>query len=109
MVDTAFEPANLEVEAGETIRFVFRNDGNLPHDAFIGDSAAQADHEQEMRDAEGGGHGGHDNGEAGGAVTLEPGKTGEITHTFDQGEILEIGCHQPGHYALGMKVAVSVV
>jgi uncharacterized cupredoxin-like copper-binding protein len=109
MVDTAFKPDSLEVEAGETIRFVFRNRGHLPHDAFIGDTAAQADHEREMREAEEGGHGGHDSGDEPGAVTVEPGETGEITHTFDETGTVEIGCHQPGHYALGMKIAVSVV
>ncbi len=41
MVDTAFEPDTLDVDRGETVRFDFTNTGALPHDAFIGDAAAQ--------------------------------------------------------------------
>jgi uncharacterized cupredoxin-like copper-binding protein len=109
MVDIAFDPQALEVERGETIRFVFKNTGKLTHDAFVGDAEAQADHEEEMRAAQGGAHGGHgsDAGSPGG-LTLEPGKTGELVHTFDQGGRIEIGCHQSGHYAAGMKTLITV-
>jgi uncharacterized cupredoxin-like copper-binding protein len=41
-------------------------------------------------------------------ITVDPGKTGELTHTFDRTGTVEIGCHQPGHYAAGMKLAVTV-
>jgi plastocyanin len=44
MVDNAFEPAEVEVAAGETVRFVFRNTGAVVHDAVIGDEATQDDH-----------------------------------------------------------------
>ena len=74
------------------------------HDAFIGDEAAQAEHEQEMRDGGSMHHGGDDKG-----VTVKPGKTASLTHTFKGGETLLIGCHQAGHYQAGMKVNVTVV
>ena len=110
MVDIAFEPAELEVEAGETVRFVFENTGEAPHDAFIGDAEAQEQHEQEMREADGdNGHGGgHEENAAEDAITVEPGETGELTYTFEEAGSLEIGCHQPGHYQAGMKVDVAV-
>jgi uncharacterized cupredoxin-like copper-binding protein len=110
MVDIAFEPAELEVEAGETVRFVFENTGKAAHDAFVGDIAAQGDHEREMREAEeDDGHGGgHDENDAEDAITVEPGETGELTYTFDESGSLEIGCHQPGHYEAGMKIDVTV-
>ncbi len=109
MVDISFEPGTLEVKRGEKVRFTFHNRGKLPHDAVIGDEQAQADHEKEMREAEGKGdeHGGHGHGGAK-AVTVEPGKTAELTHTFDEAGTTLIGCHQPGHYAAGMKVVVTV-
>ena len=121
MVDNAFEPAEVEVAAGETVRFVFRNTGAVVHDAVIGDEAAQAEHELDMRAAEhtatsgnGGemdemGHGTSDEGgddEA--AITVEPGERGEITHTFASAGDLLIGCHEPGHYDAGMKIGVSI-
>lgn len=123
MVDNAFEPTDVEVEAGETVRFVFRNNGAVVHDAVIGDEAAQDDHEDEMRAAEetttsdtegemgGMDHGatseGGDEGEEA-AITVQPGEEGEITYTFDAAGELLIGCHEPGHYDAGMKVTVDV-
>ena len=101
MRDIAFEPTSIDVKAGEKIRFVFTNTGQVTHDAFIGDVAAQDAHENEMR-------GGHRHGKGDAAVTVKPGKKAQLVHTFDRpGEIL-IGCHQPGHYTGGMKATVKV-
>ena len=107
MVDVAFEPEAIEVAAGETIRFVFTNEGDIAHDAYLGDADAQADHEGEMREAAGGEHGGHD-GDDPDALTVEPGERGELVHTFAEAGTVEIGCHQPGHYDAGMKIDVAV-
>jgi uncharacterized cupredoxin-like copper-binding protein len=104
MVDVAFEPTTLTVPHGKKVTFRFTNDGKTPHDAFIGGADAQADHEQEMRSGSGGMH----HGEEEAAITVEPGKTGTLKHTFDEAGTVEIGCHQPGHYAGGMKVTVTV-
>lgn len=120
MVDIAFKPATISVKDGETVKFVFRNEGKLAHDAFIGDEAAQMDHEKEMSTTDttagmgtmngmdtmngtGDATGGDGNG-----ITVDPGKSGEITYTFRSGEDVLIGCHQPGHYKAGMKVAIDV-
>lgn len=112
MVDIAFEPESVDVGAGETVRFVFTNRGEIAHDAFIGDADAQAGHESDMRDAEdehGGEHGsGHGEEDGSDAVTVAPGDRGELTHTFDEAGAIEIGCHQPGHYDAGMKIDVEV-
>ena len=105
MVDIAFEPTKLDVAEDETVRLVFTNRGEVTHDAFIGGRAAQAEHEADMRE----GGGGHDHGDDdSNAVTVEPGDTAEITYTFDEPGTVEIGCHQPGHYAAGMKITVEV-
>ena len=109
MVDIAFEPDALQVEKGETVRFVFTNTGEIDHDAFIGDRKAQAEHEAEMREDEEAGHGGgHGDEDSEEAVTVEPGDSGELTHTFDDSGPIEIGCHQPGHYEGGMRIEVEV-
>jgi uncharacterized cupredoxin-like copper-binding protein len=105
MVDIAFQPKAIQVERGATVRFVFHNRGKTAHDAFIGDAKAQADHEQEMREA-GGAHGMH-HGKAKG-ITVKPGQTGRLIHSFDEAGTVEIGCHQPGHYATGMKLPVTI-
>lgn len=102
MRDIAFVPATITVPAGEEVRLVFHNAGKVDHDAFIGDEMAQADHEDEMS-----GGSGMDHGEDGDAVTVEPGRTETLTHTFEAGEDVLIGCHQAGHYDAGMKVTVT--
>lgn len=107
MVDTAFEPSAIAVTRGEEIRFVFRNDGAVKHDAFIGDDAAQANHEMQMRRGDDMAHDEHGGGDTS-AMTVDPGATGSLTHQFDQAGETLIGCHQPGHYdAMKMVVTVS--
>ena len=101
MKDIAFEPTSVTVQPGETVKFVFRNEGQILHDAFIGDEAAQAEHEKEMRE-----HAGKMDDEHG--IKVLPGKTGSLTRTFKAGETLIIGCHETGHYAAGMKITVAV-
>ncbi|MCA1844595.1 MAG: cupredoxin domain-containing protein [Actinobacteria bacterium] len=103
MKDIAYEPTALTVKSGETVKFVFHNEGKIRHDAFLGDEMAQEEHEKEMR-GEGGGGMSHD----GDAIKVDPGKTGSLTHTFKAGEVLLIGCHEAGHYTAGMKVALTV-
>lgn len=102
MRDIAFAPTSVDVRAGEKVRFVFKNTGQVVHDAFIGDQAAQEAHEKEMRE----GHADHGSGSN--AVSVKPGKTASLTYTFDRpGQIL-LGCHQPGHFTGGMKAAINI-
>lgn len=110
MRDIAFTPESIDVEQGETVKFVFTNSGAVAHDAFIGDQAAQVDHEMEMNDAgaDMGDDAGHGGGDEGTAITVDPGETGELTYTFDDAGGVLIGCHQPGHYDAGMKLTVDV-
>ena len=106
MVDIGYQPAALTVQRGERVDFVFHNQGKIPHDAFIGDEAAQTEHEKDMN---GGAGGDMSNGRHGqGGITVQPGTTGSLTYTFDKPGPVEIGCHQPGHYAAGMKLTVAV-
>ena len=104
MEDIEFDQTTLTVKTGETIDFRFTNTGQIAHDAFIGDDAAQMDHEAEMGemgDAEG--HGMEE-----GAISLQPGESGQLSYTFSEPGTFEVGCHQPGHYAAGMKIDVTV-
>ena len=105
MRDIHYDPAAVTVKAGETVKFVFRNEGDIRHDAFLGDEEAQADHEKEMRKEGSGGLDGHHSDDA---ITVDPGGIGSLTHTFKSGDVVIIGCHEPGHYATGMKIAVTV-
>jgi len=101
MRDIMYDPPALTVKDGETVTIVFHNAGKIRHDAFLGDEAAQAEHEKKMMGG-GMGHGDDD------AVSVGPGMQGSLTHTFKAGDALVIGCHEPGHYAAGMKLAIVV-
>ncbi|GAC1599514.1 MAG: hypothetical protein NVS3B21_26090 [Acidimicrobiales bacterium] len=112
MVDNAYQPSSpITVAKGETVKFVFHNSGKLPHEAILGDTAAQDAHEQEM--AKPGGMGGMEHGSSHGggatsAVDVPAGKTGSFTKTFDVTGELTIGCHYPGHYSsMHLPVIVS--
>ena len=109
--DSAFEPKAISVKAGETIRFVVRNDGKLVHELTIGTAAIQAEHQSEMLGFSVSGAlqtdrfdqaklSGHSHGNN---VLLAPGKTGEIIWKFAKAADLEFGCNVPGHYEQGMK------
>lgn len=99
----AFEPADLSVQAGETVTFVVTNPGVIGHDFTIGDAQAQEDHAMEMM--EGGMHHGADTN----AIAVDAGKTVELTFTFGEPVEWLIGCHVPGHYEAGMKGVLHVV
>ena len=108
MTDLAFTPDAIAVAvaSGETVTFVFTNNGRVEHDAFIGDAAAQSAHAVRMN-ATGGNANGHHMADDGG-ISVKPGKTGKLRMTFEQAGMLEIGCHEPGHYEAGMRATLSV-
>lgn len=98
--DLRFSPAETNVRVGETIAFDVTNRGALPHEFVIGGAAKQQQHEQAM---------------AGGSMPMETnavdvpaGKTVRLVYTFDQPGTLEYGCHVSGHYAAGMRGALTV-
>ena len=96
------EPTSMTVPAGVPVTFVVTNRGVTDHEFYLGDQEAQAAHEKEM--AEMGGMG-HDEPEG---IAVKPGETKELTYTFaEAGETLA-GCHVAGHYAGGMKAAITV-
>ncbi|HVW34928.1 MAG TPA: cupredoxin domain-containing protein, partial [Acidimicrobiia bacterium] len=110
MRDIAYSPNAVTVQAGETVRFVFHNAGQIRHDAFLGDAMAQDEHEHEMRSETSASMSGSKDmkSDHGVGILVDPGATGEITHTFQKGDQLLIGCHEAGHYAAGMRITITV-
>lgn len=104
--DIEFDRERIEVEAGETVRFVVTNTGELEHDFTLGTPAMQRAHRKEMRQmmAEGGTHG-HDDPNA---VMLEPGETKELVWQFAEADELEFACNVPGHYQAGMRGEILI-
>lgn len=122
--DIAFEPKSLQVKAGETVRFVLINQGQLPHEFNLGDKAMHAEHQKEMvamqgklftgamqhegmdhsqmNHAEGHGHAG------GNTVLVQPGQRAELTWTFSKSAPIEFACNVPGHYQAGMVGPLTI-
>ena len=119
--DTLYEPESIQVKAGETVRFVIRNTGELLHEFNIGTAAMHAEHQKEM--AQMVEHGmltatginsqlmNMDHSKLGMApmkhddpntVLIEPGKTAELVWRFSRNATLEYACNLPGHYDAGM-------
>ncbi|MCP2066479.1 cupredoxin domain-containing protein [Pseudomonas laurylsulfatiphila] len=131
MGDMSFTPKAIDIKAGETVRFVLVNKGQLLHEFNLGDAAMHARHQQEMLQMQQGGmltptgmkamdhgsmagmdHGKMDHGmkhDDPNSVLVEPGKTAELTWTFSKATGLEFACNIPGHYQAGMvgKLTVS--
>lgn len=96
-----FEPATFEVKAGERVGFMVTNAGKIRHEFFIGDEDAQREHEAEMASM------GMAHDEENG-ISVDPGQTKQLEVTFDApGETL-VGCHEPGHYAGGMRATITI-
>jgi uncharacterized cupredoxin-like copper-binding protein len=123
MTDHAYNVSRIQVRAGETIRFVAVNRGQLLHEFSFAPAATHAAHRPEMQEM-------MDHGMItpdrvvsltmtmpGGrsmdhmqpnSVLVEPGKTGEISWRFNRAGTIEIACNIPGHYESGMRADLVV-
>ena len=125
MKDNYYEPEEIDAKAGETVRFVIKNQGEFLHEFNIGTAAMHAEHQKEMAmmmehgmitptkiDHErmkmdhGGGHKmNHDDANS---VLLEPGQSGELIWKFAKAAKLEFACNLPGHYDSGMMGPINM-
>jgi uncharacterized cupredoxin-like copper-binding protein len=123
MMDNFFEPKEISVKEGETIRFIVKNAGELVHEFNIGTTAIHGAHEKEMEmmvehgalepdkinhakmkmDMGGGKTMGHSDPNS---VLLEPEKSGEVIWKFSEASKIEFACNVPGHYDAGMTGAI---
>ncbi len=117
--DMYYQPASVQVKAGETVRFVLKNQGQLAHEFSLGDAAMHAEHQKQMLAMQSMDHGqmGHamagmdhsamQHGDAN-TVSLQPGETSELTWTFAKAQGLQFACNIPGHYQAGMVGTLEV-
>jgi uncharacterized cupredoxin-like copper-binding protein len=98
--DNTYDPPEITIGAGEAIRFVVNNQGALRHEFLIGTPAHHDDHEKEMAER-GGEHAEHGTSLPG--VVVDSGKMADFVFTFPSSKDLIFGCHEPGHFAGGMK------
>jgi len=97
-----YAPEKLTVKAGQTVRFVVTNAGQIRHEFAIGDAEEQRQHAEMMKEMPDMKH------DEGNALTLEPGETKELVWQFGKEGKVEIACHMPGHYETGMRGIVRI-
>lgn len=110
--DMWFDPEQLEMAAGEVVKFEITNTGNLEHEFVIGSKEAHEEHRQMMLDMANGDHdmsnmahgGNHDMANMSMAgVTIAPGETESLLWSVpENANELEYACNIPGHYESGM-------
>jgi uncharacterized cupredoxin-like copper-binding protein len=99
-----FNPAKLTIEQGETIRFVVKNSGRLPHEMVIGTTQELEEHEQLMMS-----YPGMVEHEGSFMVHVHTGRTGEIVWQFNKVGEFNFGCVIPGHFKAGEIGKIFVV
>ena len=108
-----FTPDQLTVDAGETIKWVVRNSGKLPHEMVLGSEDALKVHAAEMKQASAQKSGHTDSHEHNSssnilALSVQPGETKEWVIRFDTAQKLQMACLIPGHFEAGMKGQLTV-
>ena len=119
MGDNYYEPEELSIKKGETVRFKIVNAGEFVHEFNIGTAAMHAAHQEEMMmmmehgvleadkinrdmmkmDMGNGKTMEHSDPNS---VLLEPNEAAEVIWKFADDAELEFACNVPGHYASGM-------
>lgn len=97
-----FTPSNLSVKKGETIRFVIKNSGKVPHEFSLGTEKELMEHYEVMKKFPNMEH------EEANKISLKPGKQGEVIWRFTKAGVVNFACLHVGHYEAGMKGQVEV-
>ena len=125
MYDNYYEPKEINIKKGETIKFIVSNYGELVHEFNIATKEMHIQHQPEMikmvenqilladkidkkkmKEMAKKDHSmahSHSN-----SVLLEPNKIGEIIWKFSTNTILEATCNVPGHYEAGMVAGIKI-
>ena len=124
MYDNYYEPKEIKIKKGETIKFIVHNYGELVHEFNIATKEMHIKHQPEMmkmveneilladridkkkmKEMAKKDHSmshSHSN-----SVLLEPNKEGEIIWKFNTEAKLEAACNIPGHYEAGMIAKIK--
>lgn len=117
--DNYFEPEQIDVKPGETIRFRLSNQGSLVHQFSLGTPQMHENSQDDMQMMvahgviQGGtlnrkamamdmGNGQTMDHQAPNSLLLAPGESKELIWQFTQATNLEFACNVPGHYQAGM-------
>lgn len=97
-----FDPAQITVRQGETIRFVARNDGKLMHEMVIGTMKDLREHAEQMKKFPNMEH------DEPYMAHVAPGKSEEIIWQFTKAGEFDFACLIAGHFDAGMMGKINV-
>lgn len=100
--DMRFAPSRIEVKAGDTVKFLVTNRGQMLHEMVLGTADELKKHAELMRRFPNMVH------EDANLAHVQPGKSGDIVWTFTKPGEYSFACLQPGHFEAGMVGAVLV-
>ncbi|MBN8945351.1 MAG: cupredoxin family protein [Rhizobiales bacterium] len=97
-----FEPAEITINRGDTVRFVVKNGGVIDHEMVIDTPEGNQRHKAAMERNPDMEHADPN------AVRVEPAKSGQIIWRFTNSGTFEFACLIPGHYQAGMHGRIIV-
>lgn len=97
-----FSPSSIKVKRGETIRFRVKNTGQIKHEMVLGSRAELQEHAKTMAKFPEMEH------EDPNAISVEPGKSGELVWRFTKSGNFDFACLVPGHFEAGMQGKIAV-
>lgn len=103
--DIYFEPKMITVRAGQTVKFIVTNTGKLPHEFILGNQSEQEEHEKEMLTK----HSTNMMESDANGIAVAPGQSGTLIWKFAGPGTIKYGCHEPGHYVVGMVGTIKIL
>lgn len=97
-----FTPAQIEINKGDTVRFVIRNMGKLQHEMVLGTGKSLNAHAKMMMKFPGMEH------EEPHMAHVDPGAKHEMGWKFTEVGEFDFACLVPGHFDAGMKGKIIV-
>jgi len=97
-----FEPSEIRVKSGQTVKFTVTNAGAIRHEFGIGTEEGQKAHAEMMLADPDMKH------EDGSVISVKPGETKELVWRFGKPGTYEAACQVPGHYPAGMMARIVV-
>ena len=99
-----FTPSSIDIQVGETIRFVVHNAGKTAHEMVLGSDEDIRAHAQAMQQSQDHAH----NPASAAALSVAAGQTGELVVSFPKAQSLQMACLIPGHYEAGMRGRIQI-
>lgn len=97
-----FNPSNIAVKHGETIRFIVKNNGRQKHEMVLGNLQDLKEHAALMQKFPEMEHA--DPNQA----SVEPGNSGEMVWHFTKAGKFDFACLRPGHFEADMRGHITV-